>query len=406
MMAAVSMSAWNDFIEQQLPNSKNEAWKYVDLSILKKSALLPAVKADNKQYAEVIASHRMKDAANLIFIDGFFDETLSDINLLPNACTISHGKKNAVFAQHLKTALNEKKFPFAHLNSLLFSDDFVLTVADNATVAIPLHFIFMTVNHHIVSHPRRLITIGRNSHLMISDEYLSLADNTHMTNMVTHIDVSQDAVLRYTKIQNENAAAIHVAATFVQQQKNSETHFNQFSRGALLQRDDLCVSLLESGANCHTAGFSQLHTDNQCVDHHVDIMHLAGGTESEMLYKSILAKKSKAIFNGKLYVEKNAQKIVAYQANHNLLLSNVAEVYSKPELEIYADDVKCKHGATTGQINLDALFYLRSRGINEDDALNMLLAGFAREIFERVENTPLRTRIESHFKTSTSESHD
>ncbi len=404
MMMQAANSAWHDFIEQQLPTSKNEAWKYVDFSHLKKSSFQLSVKQDKKIEMAAIAALRMEDTVNLIFVDGFFNEALSD--QLPTGCVFSRGKNHATFSQYLNATLDAKKFPFANLNRAIFSDDFVLTVADNATIARPLHFVFVGSQKDIISHPRRLITMGRNSHLTISEEYVSLTDAAYMTNIVTHIDVNQDATLRYAKVQNENAKAFHVAATFVQQHKNSETHFNQFSRGGLLQRDDLYVSLLETGASCHTAGFYQLHTDNQCVDHHVDIMHLAGSTESEMLYKGILDKKSKSIFNGKLYVEKNAQKITAYQANHNLLMSSNAEVYSKPELEIYADDVKCKHGATTGQIDLDALFYLRSRGISETEALEMLLAGFAREIFDRIENQPIRKRIESRFKKMECESHD
>jgi Fe-S cluster assembly protein SufD len=131
------------------------------------------------------------------------------------------------------------------------------------------------------------------------------------------------------------------------------------------------------------------------VDYHIDIEHAAPRSSSEMLYKGILDKKSRAVFNGRLHVEQNAQKILAYQANHNLLLSNEAEVNSKPELEIYADDVKCKHGATTGQLDQDALFYMQARGIQRVDAVNILLKGFSDEILQRVKSAEMKTRIEA-----------
>ncbi len=134
----------------------------------------------------------------------------------------------------------------------------------------------------------------------------------------------------------------------------------------------------EPGAECRTGGFYHLHHDNQYIDNHIDIDHVAPRSNSEMLYKGILDNKSRAVFNGRLHVEKDAQKIIAYQANHNLLLSNDAEVYSKPELEIYADDVKCKHGATTGQLDQDAFFYLRSRGIARSRSNEYIIARICR----------------------------
>ena len=152
--------------------------------------------------------------------------------------------------------------------------------------------------------------------------------------------------------------------------------------------------LKESGADCHTAGFYRLKTDKQYIDNHITIDHIAPFTSSEMLYKGILENKSRAVFNGRLHVGNQAKKILAYQAHHNLLLSNKAEVYTKPELEIYADDVKCKHGATTGQLDHDALFYLQSRGINRSEAMNMLLKGFAGDIMQRVIHPDIKAHIE------------
>jgi len=152
--------------------------------------------------------------------------------------------------------------------------------------------------------------------------------------------------------------------------------------------------LLEKGAQCQTGGFYHLREANQYIDNHIEINHEAAHSSSDMLYKGIVDNRSRAVFNGRLYVKQDAQKILAHQANHNLLLSTQAEVYSKPELEIYADDVKCKHGATIGQLDQDALFYMCSRGIPYADAVNILLRGFAEEILDRVTHAGMKKRVQ------------
>ncbi len=218
-----------------------------------------------------------------------------------------------------------------------------------------------------------------------------------MMNVVTHMNLGKEAQFDYCKIQTESNQAIHVAHTFIQQRQDSKATLTYFSTGGAFARDEVMVKLLEPGADCRTGGFYHLNEDNQYIDYHVDIDHVAPRSQSEMLYKGILDKKSRAVFNGRLYVGKNAQKILAYQANHNLLLSKTAEVYSKPELEIYADDVKCKHAASTGQIDQEALFYLRSRGISHQDALTILLRGFTQDILERITHPGIRMRIEERL---------
>ena len=205
--------------------------------------------------------------------------------------------------------------------------------------------------------------------------------------------VEEAAQLDYYKIQQEGKQAAHIAHTFIQQKQDSSVSAMNFSTGAQFARDDLIISLKESGAECKTSGFYHLFYDNQYIDNHIDIDHVAPRSHSEMLFKGILDHKSRAVFNGRLHVTEGAQKILAYQANHNLLLSNDAEVYSKPELEIYADDVKCKHGATTGQIDQDALFYLQSRGIPHQEAMGMLLQGFAEEVTEKIKLPAVKMRV-------------
>ena len=167
----------------------------------------------------------------------------------------------------------------------------------------------------------------------------------------------------------------------------------QFNMGADFARDDVAITLQQTGAKCHTSGFYHTSRDNQYVDHHVDVLHAAAHTQSDMLYKGIIDKKSRAVFNGRLHVAAGAQKIQAVQGNHHLLLSASGEAYSKPELEIYADDVKCRHGATTGQLDQDALFYLRARGIPYKEAVHILLKSFAEDVLQRIQDKAIQEQI-------------
>ncbi len=204
-------------------------------------------------------------------------------------------------------------------------------------------------------------------------DYISLSTATHFHHITTIIHTAAESALEVVKQQRENPQAIHMENYFIQQQQDSRVDLTQINLGAAFARDDVAVTLQAAGAKCYTSGFYHTTRDNQYVDHHIDVLHQAAHTESDMLYKGIIDKKSRAVFNGRLHVAAGAQKIQAVQGNHHLLLSAQAEAYSKPELEIYADDVKCRHGATTGQIDQDALFYLRARGIPQTEAIGILL---------------------------------
>lgn len=229
---------------------------------------------------------------------------------------------------------------------------------------------------------------------MLIEEHVSLGNQTYFINSVAQAIVSEQAHFTYYKLQRENDQAIHMAHLFVEQMRDSVTSLTHFSRGGYFARDEVVIKLQGQGAYCQTSGFYSVCRDDQWVDYHIDMNHLAPNSHSEMLYKGILKNKSRAIFNGRLLVEKTAQKTLAYQANHNLLLSNEAEAYSKPQLEIYAEEVKCKHGATIGQINEEALFYLRSRGLNKQQAIEVLLQGFAGEIIQSIPHPGIKSRFQ------------
>lgn len=393
MIAARRQEAWADFVATDIPNLKGEAFKYCDFTAMSKNSLTVLNEVNVNITRDDLSPWFMQDAITLVFIDGVYVPALSELSRLPKQVVIGNAPQ-----QDNSFAIDEKKFPFAKINSEINSDHFVMSVPAHCHIDAPVHLLAVAVNKApFVSHPRRLIKLNQDSSMTLMEECVALTDTRYMMNAVMVCELEQSSRLTHYKLQTESKAAIHMASTFVRQKKDSEYVATYLSQGSQFARDDLHVSLLETGAACRTAGFYHTEQKDQYVDHHVNIDHGALCSTSEMLYKGILNNKSRAVFNGRLYVEKGAQKITAYQANHNLLLSNDAEVYSKPELEIYADDVKCKHGATTGQINEDALFYLRSRGISKEQALTILLQSFASEIFTRIEHADFRLRAQNCF---------
>lgn len=393
---------WHEFLKAGLPSRKDERWKYTDLSFLDRQQYTLARRMESGELADIIHQHRLQRGASimLVLVNGYFMDELSDIAKLPpeaSVCSIFNAL--ARYPEQMKDALSEtidaKKYPFAALNAATFNDGIYLSLPDNCVLDLPVHVLsLVTGGEKFFAQPRHLILLGKNSRLTLVEEYFSLCEHAYMMNVSTSIILAEQSRLEHVKIQREGVQAVHMAHYFVSQKQESRASFVNIATGGVFSRDDLVIRLREPGADCHTGGFYRLRHDNQYVDNHVDINHAAMRSNSEMLYKGIIDTRARAVFNGRLHVGEGAQKILAYQANHNLLLSNEAEVYSKPELEIYADDVKCKHGATTGQLDQDALFYLRSRGIDKETAVNMLLEGFADEIIQRIAHPGIRLRAQ------------
>lgn len=392
---------WNAFAQNNLPTRKDERWKYADVGFLAKKEFVETSRIDDESIMDAINQHRLREGDNtlLVLVNGYFMPSLSDLHKLPSgviACGLHHAAEHYVdvMQKHWGASINTKKYPFAGLNAQMCNDGLFLQVPDHCDVTSPIHLLSIIVGDtEWLAQPWLMVVLGEQSKLTLIEEYYATAEQMYLMNVVTTMAIGKGAKLDHYKLQNEGKQAVHMANTFVQQQQDSQTTFANISMGGLFARDDLVIKLMESGANCRTSGFYHLAQDNQYIDHHVDIEHAAPCSHSEMLYKGILENKSRAVFNGRVLVEKDAQKIVAHQANHNLLLSNDAEVYSKPELEIYADDVKCKHGATTGQLDQDALFYMCSRGISREEAMSILLEGFAQEITQLIAHPGVKMRV-------------
>lgn len=396
-LAASRKEHWQTFIQQGLPTPKQERWKYTDLSFLNHAKEL--VPEKNCLTKEQINSYRLANESILLVLEnGYFAPHLSDIAQLPSSMIVSD--MQTALTQHealVKRYMFEipDLYLFAKLNTALFNDGLFIFVPDNCILEKPLHLLSITTGDQaFFSQPRHLVVVRKNCQLTWLEEYVATSTAAYFTNQVTQIHVGENSQLQQIKIQREAASASHLATTTVYQQADSRVSMTHFSLGAHFSRDDVIVELQAPNASCQTAAFYRLANDNQYVDHHVEIHHRSPHTHSEMLYKGVIDKKARAVFNGRLHVAQEAKKIVAHQQNHTLLLSNQAESYSKPELEIYADDVKCKHGATTGQLDQDALFYLQARGIQKAEAVSMLLQAFAAEIVQQISHSDIRAHVE------------
>ncbi|HTM63190.1 MAG TPA: Fe-S cluster assembly protein SufD [Gammaproteobacteria bacterium] len=393
------------FMQYGVPSRSNERWKYADLGMIAQQHFdLSANAADVSR--EQIESYRLEDAeaVMLVLVDGKYSPSLSDCELLPQgmiACSLREAivEHEALVKRYFNENIDAKDFPFAALNSAIFADGIFIYVPEGRQLTQPLQLLSLSSgreNAMIV--PHHMIIMGADSEAFMIHEYAGIDDGKYFMNAVTSIMTEANSRLNLIKLQHESDDALHMENVFVRQRKDSHVAIVHVTTGAVFSRDDVIVQLKEQGAECVANGFYHASRDGQYIDHHIDFKHAAPRTASGMLYKGIAENKSRAVFNGSLHVEKDAQKINAYQENHNLLLSGLAEVYSKPELEIYADDVKCRHGATTGQLDQDAMFYMRARGIDEQTARSILLRGFVEEVLQRITHSAIRNHVMKQVK--------
>ncbi len=389
------------FIQRGLPGRKEENWKYIPIAevVAPYCSMAKAQSFTSPSEDSILSCQRMLSSSEscwkqtntktirLVFIDGSFCAALSQA--LPAAvkfCPLADVMQT--MKEQITTEFDVQRFPFAVLNSAHVMQGLFLQIP--ATISELIHIIHIKTNDQPI-YLRNIIHLEKGAKATILEEYISTTVN-YFTNVVTEIKTEKNAAIAFYKIQDEAVTAAHVSHTFVQQCQDSRVEVFTLSKGALLSREDLMVTQAERGAECDLAGLYMLHED-QYADHHVQVEHAAEHGNSAMLYKSILDKKARAVFNGKVHVHPHAQHINAYQANHNLLLSPAAEVNTKPELEIYADNVKCAHGATVGQLDTESLFYFRSRGIAKDQAMQLLLQAFADEVISKIQHTAVRQYI-------------
>ncbi len=297
-------------------------------------------------------------------------------------------------------AIEKNGNSFASLNAALLSEGLFLSVPENTVLKKPIQLLYISTENQQMTLPRHLLLLGASSKATILEEYVGLKNHSYFNNAYTKIVLEPNANLEYYKFQQESPNAFHMANTSIYLQKGSALQAFHLNKGAEFSRDDIYVYLQGVEAHCELTGF-YYPKNEQYMDYHTAIFHEQSYTSSKQFYKGILKDRGRGVFNGKIVAGANTRQVKADQHNHNLLVSQAAEINSKPELEVYAQDIQCKHGATVGNLDANALFYLQSRGVAIEEARNMLISGFVNEIFKKMPNLSIAEYLyEQLFGTS------
>jgi len=397
----VRKEAIDRFAELAFPTQKDEEWKYTNISSLLKHNFSPAAVKVNVSSDTInkFLFDKMEHSL-LVFVNGNFSPELSKLIDIPKGVVIGSlaealKNNNPVVKKHLgKYAENENYF-FTSLSSAFTKDGAFIYVPDGKIVEDPIHIIFIAKSgsEKILIQPRNLFIAGKNSQVTIIEHYVSEQDSIYFTNAVTEIVADENAIVDHIKLQEESNKAFHIARMEIDQERNSNFSSHLISHGAEVSRNDFNARFNDEGSECMLNGLFMIG-DEQLFDAHTMIDHAKPHCNSHEHYKGILQDKSKGVFNGKVMVRRDAQKTNAFQQNNTILLSDDAVMNTKPQLEIFADDVKCSHGATIGKLNDEAKFYLKSRGIGEDAATAILIHAFASDVITSIKIPALRDYLE------------
>jgi len=385
------------FHDLGFPNMKQEAWRFTSVAPIAEGAFELARPPARVPTLDEIRPYLLLEAGpRLVFVDGFFQPSLStpffdDVQSL--AHVVAH--RPDLVRAHLGKYAGIQDKPFSALNTAFVQEGAFVHVPAKATVELPIQLLFLaTGGKPAVAHPRNLVVVEREARASIVETYAALADGVYWINAVTEIVVGDGARLDHHRVQREGARAYHVATTQSHQGRDSTLNMHFVAFGGTLARHDIESVMAGPGGTLILNGLYLL-ADAQHADHHTTIDHAADHCQSHEYFNGVLDDRSRGVFTGRIIVRPGAQKTDSKQTNNNLLLSANAHADSQPQLEIYADDVKCTHGSTVGPLDPRAMFYLRSRGVGEEEARRLLTYGFAAEILGRMEVAPLRAQLDA-----------
>lgn len=381
-----------------LPSRKLEEWKYTDISPIEHHLFAPP-SPPTQELLDSLQPDRFLETAispvRLVFINGFYSPHLSMLTDLPKGVTVAGlgeaiKQDHPLLKPHLSVREDAEESSFAALNSAYMEDGALVHISRNTRLEHPVHLVFINAGKQMPTavYPRNLVVAEPGAEVIIFEDYVGGADTTYFTNAVTDIVVGEQAGVRHYKLQRENEASFHVAAIRARQAVGGRFESHNITFGGRLTRNDIHAHLDGNDSSCTLNGLYMIR-GSQHVDNHTLIRHNTPRCGSSELYHGILDGKARGVFNGKVYVKKDAQHTDSRQSCKTLLLSREAAVDAKPELEIFADDVKCAHAATVGRLDADALYYLRSRGITAKQAEKMLTLAFARRVIDNLNHPGL-----------------
>lgn len=391
------LQAIHSFDEQGIPNRKNEEYKYVNIELILKDNF--DFRASQSLTTSQIAHTKfLKNAIQIVIENGVFNPSLSSIHIIPKGVRIADIKEAAndnAFATAYATHADIHADPFIALNTALANGGVYVHIADHAIVETPVQIIHLSsASANTIIHPRVFIHVGKHAQVQLVQSYESVETRAKtFNNMVTELIIEEKAIVNHYQIQDEQTYGYLINTTQTYQKSGSVFSTNTFTLSGAFVRNNLNMVLDDEHIESHLNGL-YLTKDAQVVDNHTLVDHRKPNCESNELYKGIIEDKSSATFNGKIFVRKDAQQTNAFQSNKNILLSDDGTINTKPQLEIYANDVKCSHGTSTGKLDEDKIFYLRARGLSESSAKKMLMHAFASEVVEKITLEELRVFIE------------
>jgi Fe-S cluster assembly protein SufD len=401
---ALRRRALDAFVAKGFPTTREEEWRFTSVAPIAKTAFVPAPDGTAARIARSeIERHFFADfpCMRLVFVNGHFSAELSSILPTPDGVVVSDLRsairaKHPAVQAHLARYVRHDENAFTALSTAFMLDGAFVFLPDSCELEVPIHLVFVANPglEPLAIHPRNLIVTGRGSRVSIVETYVGAASGAYLTNAVTEFVVGEEARVEHDKLQDESLNGYHVGTVYFAQAGGSNVVSNAINFGGALVRNNITAVLNAERIETTLNGLS-LATGSQLVDNHTTIDHAKPNCASHELYKAILDGKARGVFNGKIYVRKDAQKTDAKQTNKTLLLSDDATIDTKPQLEIFADDVKCTHGATVGHLDEEQMFYLRSRGIEHEHATDILTFAFASDIMNRIHVEPLRNQLDA-----------
>ena len=381
--------SFENFIDNGLPTNKWEDWQFTNFSSIEKGDFRLSSLSDAVELTGLLPG-RIPNTYLIVSINGYYQPNLSDI---PDEAEVASGADHfssdfnyyslKSVQSHQDSGLN----PFYMLNTSMMNSGLSIHIKDNAKITKPIQIIYLTtsITSEIMNHPRFVFQFGNNSEATVVEHYIGSTSTPYFNNSVTKVELGANSFVNHIRIQEESEMSHHVANTFYDLNKDSNLNVNSVSLGSSLFRHNIKLKFCGDSSSADYSALSLIN-DQQHHDQHIIVEHMSDACQSNQLFKYILSDQSSGVFNGKVVVEEHTKRTDASQSNKNLVLSPSALMNANPQLEIYAEDVKCSHGSTTGQIDPEALFYLKSRGLGHEKSMELIMNGFISDILELIKN--------------------
>ncbi len=407
-LTELRQAAMTRFTELGIPTKRIEDWRFTNVKSLaaKPYQNVQSISLASGDAEELLQRAKLDDSFHrLVFVNGHYVSQWSTQHEMPEGVVIENlassiRENSGDLQERLSLETSDEAAAFIALNTAFVNDGALIDIPEGVVLDRPIHLIFLSVESgQTVCHPRNLIRLGKGSRAAVIESYLGREGEGYFTNAITQIELDKSADLDHHKLQHEQTDSLHVASTHIDQKDSSEFRSHYFSFGSLMARNEINC-MLDGEEIVATLNGLYMPTGEQLMDCRTRIDHAKPNCNTYELYKGILDDHAKGVFNGKIFVHQDAQKTDAKQSNQALLLSDDAVVNTKPQLEIYADDVKCTHGATIGELDENALYYLRSRGVSKNLARKMLIFAFANDVVQGVEIPAVRQHLETILLSS------